>query len=401
METSQDINQQQSFFGSDLQSYYKTNQHQQRMSAFLTNLDLSKIKARPARNAESRFPCKLYRLLLDVDEKGLSHIISWHPNGTCFRVHDPDTFSRDIMPVYFKPGKYRSFQRQLNLYGFQRFTALKPFWESCYRHPAFTLSQRLGCTKIDRPIRQKKSSSDNNSVDQQQQQEQQPEEAPPSPTPLPPSLPNDTLSASTFLPSSNATNGTSRRKWSHDDEEWLKNQSVSNREQWLTDASAARWRMLGEALQAPMNDVGHGAAAADDIMDNSNRWDPSLIVEPLPFGTEDEGIRAPEIRVGEQQQYQQQIQQLQQNSLISSSSPMLPTQQHQQLQNNTIATATAPIMQNENVNVVDESALNEPVWLANDVNLCHEIMGQDCDLCMDGNKLVDDFFRQRAGQQSL
>jgi hypothetical protein len=46
---------------------------------------------------------------------------SWQIHGRCFIVHKPDKF-KEILPRYFKLSKIQSFQRQLNLYGFQRLT---------------------------------------------------------------------------------------------------------------------------------------------------------------------------------------------------------------------------------------------------------------------------------------
>jgi hypothetical protein len=46
-------------------------------------------------------------------------IISWQPHGTAFRVHQPDEFARIVMPRYFQQTKYKSFQRQLHIYGFR------------------------------------------------------------------------------------------------------------------------------------------------------------------------------------------------------------------------------------------------------------------------------------------
>jgi hypothetical protein len=122
---------------------------------YFPKLDLALLTKRTSRDADTKFPCKLHKLLNDVEEQGLTHIISWHPDGRCFRVHEPDEFVEKILPSYFKKSKYRSFQRQLNLYGFHRITALKPFWESCYHHPEFSRDDESACRKITRPLRRK------------------------------------------------------------------------------------------------------------------------------------------------------------------------------------------------------------------------------------------------------
>jgi HSF-type DNA-binding len=67
------------------------------------------------------FPVKLYEMLIRVEDEGLNRIVSWQPHGRCFVVHDPVQF-KALLPNFFKLSKIASFQRQLNLYGFQRLT---------------------------------------------------------------------------------------------------------------------------------------------------------------------------------------------------------------------------------------------------------------------------------------
>mmetsp|Transcript_27479 Transcript_27479/g.42272 ORF Transcript_27479/g.42272 Transcript_27479/m.42272 type:complete len:304 (+) Transcript_27479:106-1017(+) len=85
-------------------------------------------------SSASVFPVKLYRLLTDVsndegndegcqgnsgDAKDYSDVISWSPDGKSFKVHDKERFSEEIMPTYFGSSKYRSFQKNLNMWGFK------------------------------------------------------------------------------------------------------------------------------------------------------------------------------------------------------------------------------------------------------------------------------------------
>jgi hypothetical protein len=123
------------------------------MSMYLENLDLSLVTKQPTRDAGFKFPCKLYLMLMETESKGLTNIVSWHKDGKCFRVHDQQAFVEEILPQYFKKSKYRSFQRQCNLYGFSRITAVKPFWDSCYFHPIFIRGDEGCCKKITRPLR--------------------------------------------------------------------------------------------------------------------------------------------------------------------------------------------------------------------------------------------------------
>jgi len=76
----------------------------------------------PARGGVTTpFPLKLHEMLDGVVAEGLEHIVSWQPHGRCFVVHKPQEFV-ELLPKYFKLSKIASFQRQLNLYGFQRLT---------------------------------------------------------------------------------------------------------------------------------------------------------------------------------------------------------------------------------------------------------------------------------------
>jgi hypothetical protein len=43
------------------------------------------------------FPGRLHKMLRDVQEEGLSHIVSWQPAGRCFVVHKPIEFVKDIL----------------------------------------------------------------------------------------------------------------------------------------------------------------------------------------------------------------------------------------------------------------------------------------------------------------
>jgi hypothetical protein len=69
------------------------------------------------------FPWKLHQLLVDVERAGLGSIISWLPDGQSFRVYDQKAFIALILPHYFNITKYKSFLRQLNVYGFERIAA--------------------------------------------------------------------------------------------------------------------------------------------------------------------------------------------------------------------------------------------------------------------------------------
>jgi hypothetical protein len=130
------------------------------MSVFLRNLDLAKIhpsKPTVARNPSNtnkqhvKFPIKLHRMLQECEEHGKSHIVSWQPDGRSFRVHAPSKFVDMVLSFYFSQTKYRSFQRQLNHYGFERMT--KGPLEGSYSHPCFLQDQPKLCYEMRREKR--------------------------------------------------------------------------------------------------------------------------------------------------------------------------------------------------------------------------------------------------------
>lgn len=66
------------------------------------------------------FPWKLHEMLDAAAEEGVESIVSWLPNNRSFKVFDTKLFTETIMKRYFKQTKYKSFQRQLNIWGFRR-----------------------------------------------------------------------------------------------------------------------------------------------------------------------------------------------------------------------------------------------------------------------------------------
>ena len=66
------------------------------------------------------FPVRLHRMLMDMEQSGKQHIVSWSSCGRMCCVHNQELFVQEIIPMYFNMSKYRSFTRQLLNYGFQR-----------------------------------------------------------------------------------------------------------------------------------------------------------------------------------------------------------------------------------------------------------------------------------------
>ena len=97
-------------------------QHHYHDHAADPTIDPSLVKHKAKGGVIVPFPVKLHGMLDKIEADGLAHVVSWQPHGRCFVVHKPKEFVNHIMPHYFKQSKMASFQRQLNLYGFNRLT---------------------------------------------------------------------------------------------------------------------------------------------------------------------------------------------------------------------------------------------------------------------------------------
>ena len=124
----------------------------------------------------SKFPYVLHRMLEDAsDNDELARVVSWLPepitiddhdgsmisNGFlmqessisqafCFKVHDNKEFCGTVMPTYFShQTRYKSFLRQLNMYGITRITKAGPN-QGAYYHPLLVPGKAYLLDKISR-----------------------------------------------------------------------------------------------------------------------------------------------------------------------------------------------------------------------------------------------------------
>lgn len=97
-------------------------QHHYHDHAADPTVDPTQIKHKAKGGVITPFPVKLHDMLDKIEADGLGNVVSWQPHGRCFVVHKPKEFVNHVMPHYFKQTKMASFQRQLNLYGFNRLT---------------------------------------------------------------------------------------------------------------------------------------------------------------------------------------------------------------------------------------------------------------------------------------
>lgn len=94
------------------------------------------------------FPWKLHDMLEAAEKSGFAAIVSWLPDENSFKVHLPDVFVDRIMPLYFKQTKYKSFQRQLNMWGFERLLAGAE--KGGYQHEFFVRGKPSLCRHMKR-----------------------------------------------------------------------------------------------------------------------------------------------------------------------------------------------------------------------------------------------------------
>lgn len=65
------------------------------------------------------FPVKLQQILSNPD---IQDIVFWLPHGRSWRILKQKAFEEKVIPLYFKHGRYASFARQVNGWGFRRMT---------------------------------------------------------------------------------------------------------------------------------------------------------------------------------------------------------------------------------------------------------------------------------------
>ena len=96
-----------------------------------------------------QFPWRLHELLTEAETNGNDSIISWIPGtNNAFKVHNKEKFTKNILPEYFNATKYKSFQRNLNLWGFESITE-GPNKGGCQHH-IFIRGDREKCHYMTR-----------------------------------------------------------------------------------------------------------------------------------------------------------------------------------------------------------------------------------------------------------
>ncbi|KAL3673615.1 hypothetical protein V7S43_001314 [Phytophthora oleae] len=78
----------------------------------------SSSEVAPKRGWVAPFLLHLHQMLRREDPK----IIRWAEDGMAFRILDKDAMATQILPKYFKNKNFSSFQRQLNYFGFRKWS---------------------------------------------------------------------------------------------------------------------------------------------------------------------------------------------------------------------------------------------------------------------------------------
>lgn len=89
-------------------------------------------------------------MLEKAAEDGKGHIVGWFPCGKAFKIHKKKDFSELLLPQYFKQTKYRSFQRQLYIYGFEKIRDKTTEYDGAYFHALFVRGESRLCLKMSR-----------------------------------------------------------------------------------------------------------------------------------------------------------------------------------------------------------------------------------------------------------
>ncbi|RHY13649.1 hypothetical protein DYB30_000382 [Aphanomyces astaci] len=130
--------QQQRLHHLHLQHMTNNNQERQHGTSTPDESDESCSSSSPYKQVKHRkvgVP-KFLRYLFQILDNEDPHIIAWSADGTSIQILDMVSIAHTILPKYFKHSNYASFQRQLNYFGFRKWT--KSQTTICtFSHPEF------------------------------------------------------------------------------------------------------------------------------------------------------------------------------------------------------------------------------------------------------------------------
>mmetsp|Transcript_22350 Transcript_22350/g.53172 ORF Transcript_22350/g.53172 Transcript_22350/m.53172 type:complete len:570 (+) Transcript_22350:314-2023(+) len=123
-----------------------------------------KLKTSEIHSKKYPFPNKLYDLLSKASiDKRSSKVVSWSSNGMAFVIHYHARFAAEFLPTYFGHTQLRSFDRQLNYWGFELVSPRNinntSFGGKSWKHPFFQKDRRDLLKRVARKINGGSSSS--------------------------------------------------------------------------------------------------------------------------------------------------------------------------------------------------------------------------------------------------
>ena len=74
----------------------------------------------PGKDKRSSVPTFIRKLAQMMQEEDLASIIRWDRSGTSICVLSVAKLESLVLPAFFRHGKFASFVRQLNMYGFSK-----------------------------------------------------------------------------------------------------------------------------------------------------------------------------------------------------------------------------------------------------------------------------------------
>mmetsp|Transcript_13445 Transcript_13445/g.27218 ORF Transcript_13445/g.27218 Transcript_13445/m.27218 type:complete len:268 (-) Transcript_13445:150-953(-) len=105
-------------------------------------------------DSENEFPSLVGKTYEMVDDPRTDNVVCWAEDGNGFIVKNADVFCSKVLPTYFRTKRFRSFVRNLNMYGFR---SRKQSQEGVYRfrHPQFRRNKKSLLSKIRKKTTQK------------------------------------------------------------------------------------------------------------------------------------------------------------------------------------------------------------------------------------------------------
>ena len=143
-------------------------QDQQDVSSILNKQVAVEMKRK---GRSGSFPQKLHQILQELErQEGGAAIASFLPNGKAFAIHKPRDFVKTIAGKQWRMSRFSSFQRQLNLYDFQRIT--EGHGKGAYYHELFVRDKPMLASMMKRnKIKGVKNSEDTSHDDEEDNEE--------------------------------------------------------------------------------------------------------------------------------------------------------------------------------------------------------------------------------------